>query len=135
MAPTAGMRQAARKPARLPVSNYRSFLPCLSCLSSCHGGWQVTLPLSLFLHLCTLVILESESGSGVGTGPETKDWFQGPRKRDPRTEYAQEGSVQEDMGKREQGVAVAPSTSQRDRVGTCRTETSVLGSCFPASWF
>lgn len=40
--PPAGGRQAARKPGRLPVSNYRPFLPRLSCLYSCQEGWRVT---------------------------------------------------------------------------------------------
>lgn len=43
--------------------------------------------------------------------PETEDRLQGSRKGDFRTEYAKEESTQEDMGNREQGVAVAPSPS------------------------
>lgn len=46
VAPTAGMRQAARMPGRLHMSN-----GSLSFRACCHGGWQVLLPLSL-LHPC-----------------------------------------------------------------------------------
>lgn len=88
-------------------------------------------PLPLPFHLCPPVILEPESGSGVRVGPETKERFQGPRERDPRTEYRWEESMQEDTGKREQGVAVVPSARQRDKVGACGTEDPVLGSLPP----